>query len=450
MINRRDFLKAGTGGALSAGLGLEATAHGLAEDMVKEPARQVPVVKSAEVVVCGGGPAGFAAAVGAARAGAKTILIELQGCLGGVWTTGLLSNIIDAKGKTGIVDELLVRLQQSGAQYSSTKYDAERMKYILEEMCLEAGVDVRLHTRVVAAYRDKKNNLDHIMTESASGREAWKAKVFIDATGNGDLAASAGCGFDIGEPDSGRTQPMSLMVILSGISEDDLAAAGYIKGTGRLGSPSEDGKRKLHKDIAAAGHDASYSMPSFFVIRKDMIALMVNHQYGVSFSDADAVSKATLEARSEVNKIVDILRKSGGIWSDMRIVTSAAHIGIREGRRIHGLYTLTKEDLINGAQFEDGVCTVTFAVDIHSLLRTSGGGYGSKGIKVKPYQIPLRSLISKDVPNLMMAGRCISGDFYAHASYRVTGNSVPTGEAAGRVAAKSALENLAPQHVKLT
>jgi hypothetical protein len=451
MIKRRDFFRIGTGGVLASQLEAAplSAEPANADDHFKEPSQNVPVVRNADVIVCGGGPAGFAAAVSAARNGAKTTLIELHGCLGGVWTTGLLSNIIDAKGKTGIMAELMERLERSGSQYSTTKYDAEQMKWTLEEMCREVGVDIRLHTRVTAAYRNKKDHLDYIVTEGFSGREAWKAKVFIDATGNGDLAAQAGCGFDVGEPGTKRTQPMSLMVIIGGIKEEDLFAAGYIKGTGKMGSPSEDGKRKLHKDILTAGHDASYSMPSFFVIRKDMIALMVNHQYGVSATEADAISAATLEARDEVNKIVLALRKSGGIWTDMRIVTSAAQIGIREGRRIHGLYTLNKNDLINGAQFEDGVCTVTFTVDIHALMKSTGGGYGNKGVKVKPYQIPARSLISKDVPNLMMAGRCISGDFYAHASYRVTGNAVPMGEAAGRIAASAVRQATIPQNVKL-
>jgi hypothetical protein len=103
---------------------------------------------------------------------------------------------------------------------------------------------------------------------------------------------------------------------------------------------------------------------------------------------------------------------------------------------------------MEGAQFDDGVCTVRFVVDIHSLVKGEGGGYGSKGVKMKPYQIPLRSLIAKDIDNLMMAGRCISGDFYAHASYRVTGNAVPMGEAAGKVAAKAALSNRMPKEIK--
>jgi hypothetical protein len=448
MIKRRDFLKKGALTSLVPIIGGAAMATQRIDLKVfQEPKRQLPIVKETDVIVCGGGPAGFAAALSSARAGAKTTLIEVHGCLGGVWTASLLSNIIDSKGKSGIMQELIDRLNSTDAQYTATKYDAELMKLTLEQMCKEAGVDVRLHTRVTAAYIDKNDKIECIATESFSGREAWKAKVFIDTTGNGELAARAGCQFDVGEPGTGRTQPMSLMVILSGLNENDLVQAGYIKGPGKDGSPSESGKRKLHAEILKLGIDASYSMPSFFSIRPDMVALMVNHQYGVSALDAGAVTQATIEARNEVNKIVDTLRNSGGMWSKMRIVTTAAQIGIREGRRIHGLYMLTKEDLMRGATFEDGVCTVNFVVDIHSLVKGEGGGYGSGGVKMKPYQIPLRSLISKDVKNLMMAGRCISGDFYAHASYRVTGNAVPMGEAAGKVSAMAALTNRLPMEV---
>ncbi|CAG5002514.1 Thiamine thiazole synthase [Dyadobacter sp. CECT 9275] len=417
------------------------------EGTVEEPRRSLSVVRETDVIVCGGGPAGFAAALASARSGAKTTLIELHGCLGGIWTAGLLSNIIDHENKNGIMKELIYRLDQSGAQFTAKKYDAEQMKWILEEMCREAGVEVRLHTRVTAAYQDRNKKIDFITTESFSGREAWKAKVFIDATGNGDLAARAGCGFDLGEPATGRVQPMSLMVILSGLKEADLVKEGFIEGLGKDGSPSTEGKKKLHAAILRIGFDTSYSMPSFFTIRPDSVALMMNHQYGVSAIDADAISKATIDARNEINKVISGLRATGGIWSNVRIVTSAAQIGIREGRRIHGQYMLTKEDLLKGAQFPDGVCDVKFSVDVHALAKAEGGGYSNSGIKMKPYQIPLRSLIAKDVTNLMMAGRCISGDFYAHASYRVTGNAVPMGEAAGKVAAKASLSNRLPMAV---
>ncbi|PWJ58578.1 FAD dependent oxidoreductase [Dyadobacter jejuensis] len=450
-MKRRNLIKAGLFGPMllqNIGLGASPTPRKNKEGMVEEPKKSLTVVRDTDVIVCGGGPAGFAAALSAARSGAKTTLIELHGCLGGIWTSGLLSNIIDHENKSGIMKELIYRLDQTDAQLTAKKYDAEQMKWVLEEMCREAGVEIRLHTRVTGAYSDKNKQIDFITTESFSGREAWKAKVFIDATGNGDLAATAGCGFDMGEPTTGRVQPMSLMVILSGLKDSDLLKEGYIRGLGRNGSPTTEGKKKLHADIMKIGIDTSYSMPSFFTIRPDTIALMMNHQYGVSAIDADAISKATMEARNEINKVIAGLRATGGIWSNVRIATSAAQIGIREGRRIHGLYMLSKEDLLKGAQFPDGVCDVKFTVDVHALEKIEGGGYSNSGVKMKPYQIPLRSLIAKDFDNLMMAGRCISGDFYAHASYRVTGNAVPMGEAAGKVAAKATATNRLPKAVK--
>ena len=138
----------------------------------------------------------------------------------------------------------------------------------------------------------------------------------------------------------------------------------------------------------------------------------------------------------------------GGIWKNIRIVATADQIGIRESRRIYGRYTITKDDLIRGARFDDAVCRTTFGVDVHSLDPSKHKSIEKIGFKSKPYDIPLRSLIAKDVDGLMMAGRCISGDFYAHASYRVTGNAVAMGEAAGQVAGQAVSNNKLPQDIQ--
>ncbi len=196
-------------------------------------AGEVPVVASADVVVCGGGPAGVAAALAAARAGAKTLLIEVHGCLGGIWTAGALSLVIDHTNKTGIMSELRDRLQSRQAARllsgsGSLVYDPESMKRTLEELLVEAGVRIRLHTRVVAAAKDPHNRLELALTESKSGPEAWQGRVFVDCTGDGDLAALAGCRYDLGRPDNGATQPMSLMALLAGPSLDEIAP--FIRG----------------------------------------------------------------------------------------------------------------------------------------------------------------------------------------------------------------------------
>lgn len=410
----------------------------------QEPARKVGIVEETDVVVCGGGPAGIAAAIAAARSGARTRLIEVHGCLGGVWTAGLLSNLIDHENKPGIMEEILQRLNASDAQISAKNYDAEAMKVLLDRMCREAGVDVRLYTRVVGAYTGANKRLETIITESQSGREAWRAKTFIDTSGNGDLAAYAGCKFDLGHPLSGNLQPASMMAILTGITQYDMVRHTLIRHPGSKGS---EHKVNLREEIQRAGMDPSYGMPTLFAIRDDLFAMMANHQYNMHALNAQEITEATLQSRSEVNNMVDGLRKLGGIWRDLRIVATSEQIGIREGRRIHGRYTVNKEDLISGASFDDAVCHVTFGVDIHSLEGKDDKGYGNEGIKAKPYDIPLRSLIARDVNGLMMAGRCISGDFFAHASYRVTGNAVAMGEAAGKVAARAAASNKLPHEI---
>ena len=405
-----------------------------------EASRSTPIVNHSDVLICGGGPAGVAAAIAAAREGAKTTLIEVHGCLGGVWTAGALTWIIDHENKAGVMKEILERLQAGGFRARladgtwTNGYDVEGMKSVLEEMCMEAGIRIRLHTRVVAAGVDETKRLTHVITESKSGREAWSAGMFVDASGDGDLAAAAGCGFDMGREEDGHTQPMSLLAILSGIEADQVR--GFISDEGLpWGVPLE----ALRKEMNRAGVEPSYSKPTLFRIHDNLFTLMANHQYMVKGTNADDLSRATLEARAEVRRIVDGLRSLGGCWANLRLVSTGAQIGVREGRRIHGRYTVTADDLRNGAQHEDAAADVTFCVDIHSVDPKKDKGLHTGGIKTKPYQIPLRALIARDVDGLLLAGRCISGDFFAHASYRVTGNAVATGEAAGCHAAKVAL-----------
>ena len=170
---------------------------------------------------------------------------------------------------------------------------------------------------------------------------------------------------------------------------------------------------------------------------------------GVLCTSAADVSRATIQARKEVNALLDGLRGLGGIWKNLRLVFTAEQIGVREGLRIRGLYTVTADDLREGRRHTDAVCRTTFNIDVHATDPKKEKGIEKAGFRAKPYDIPLRALIAKDVGGLMMAGRNISGDFIAHSSYRVTGNSVALGEAAGKVAATSAKTNRLPQDVKL-
>jgi len=456
-VTRRRFLSAAALGAVAAPELVPAAGRNPAGPAdgrsFEEPAKTVSLVNDADVIVCGAGPAGIAAAITAARAGARTRLFEVHGCLGGVWTAGLLTYIFDFD-KPGITREIVKKLDERDARRSRNPgrfvYEPEEMKVLLEEMCAAAGVKFQLHTRVSAAFREG-GRLRTIVTESKSGREAWTAPVFIDATGDGDLGAQAGCGWDIGQAKDCPCQPMTMNALA--VVKDAKMLKEFISfnGTDEFTGPGghltcvEAFKRELKR----AGIETSYGHPTIFHVRDDLVMLMLNHEYGIKPWDSAAISEATVRSRAEVFRVMRALRKLGGVWEGLQIAATAEQIGVRDGRRIHGRYTLTKQDLMGGTRQKDAVARVTFGVDIHADSRETNKSkpIDNGDFKMRPYDIPLRALIAKDVDGLMMAGRCISGDFTAHASYRVTGNAVAMGEAAGAVAALAAKSKRSPHEV---
>ncbi|MCE6991096.1 FAD-dependent oxidoreductase [Dyadobacter sp. CY323] len=465
-ISRRNFFRSAStfaGAAIVPGLNQqELASEGFDETAYfKEPSVNLPVKGDVDVLVCGAGPAGVAAAITAARSGAKTQLIELAGCLGGVWTAGLLTWIFDFD-KPGITREIVSKLDERNARskYGNEPaknfvYAPEAMKILLEEMCAEAGVEFVLHTRVAAAYKDNKR-LTTVVTESKSGRHAWRAKVFIDATGDGDVGAFAGNGWETGFATDQECpcQPLTLNALA--IVKDASAIRDYISfyefkdesGELKFGTHHGQASARLMKEINRAGLKPSYGRPTIFQISGNLVMLMLNHEYNVRAFNADEVSQATIRARAEIDRIVRGLNSLGGVWEGMQIAYSAEQIGIRDGRRLHGRYRVTKKDVLTGSKHADGVTNPTFNADIHSAdLDNNHSGGPIQIFKVAPYVIPLRSLIARDVDGLMMAGRCISGDSTAHASYRVTGNAVAMGEAAGCVAAIAAKSKRMPHDV---
>ncbi|WP_372726163.1 FAD-dependent oxidoreductase [Novipirellula sp.] len=411
-----------------------------------EQQRAIPVAGTTDVLVCGGGPAGIAAAIAAARAGASVQLIEVAGCLGGVWTAGLLTKILDAENKSGIMDELLTAFATRGSEVArdsrGTVYDPEIAKLVLEELCVDAGVKIRLHTRLVGAVTDSNNRVVAVLTESKSGREAWLADRFVDCSGDGDLAAHAGCRFDVGVGSDCECQPMSMLALLTGIDAE--AVRPYIRETAASAKPL------LLKLMEDNGITPSYRGPTLRHLHSGIYSIMTNHEYGVSAFDADAITQATIRARREIHEIVNGLRSLGGIWKDIAVVATAEQLGVREGRRIRGRYHISAQDLAKGLKHPESVCQAKFSIDVHALNQ-DGNKEISREFKkggLKPYDIPYPALIAADVDGLLMAGRCISGDFIAHSSYRVTGNSVPMGEAAGRAAAVSIKQHVMPHELK--
>ncbi len=401
---------------------------------IHEPARDIPVVRETDILVCGGGPAGIAAAFTAARTGARVLLLERHPFLGGIWTAGGLTIILDSQNKSGLIRELETRLKARGAcgYFEPWKggpiYGIEAMKGLLDEMAHETGIEVQLYTHVTAVAREG-SRVTGVFTESKSGREFIKARIVIDTTGDGDVCAQAGCAFKHGRPEDGKVQPMTLY--------------------GRIGGYRGNGAR--HQPMLgiaqAAGFQLSYERVSLFQQpgQPGVFMLMATHLWG-SGIDVRNLTRAEFQGRREIRELVHILKTRGGDdWKDIYLIDTGPFLGVREARRILGRYYLTQEDLQAGRRFEDGICHVRFNVDIHHPDPTEGRGLYH--LPMQPYDIPYRCLLAQDVDNLMMAGRCISGDHIAHASYRVTGDAVATGEAAGLAAALACQSNIDPVNI---
>ncbi|MCQ2390668.1 MAG: FAD-dependent oxidoreductase [Kiritimatiellae bacterium] len=454
MLTRRTFfgtaLAAGAMGISGAGCMMSRPGAG----GVFEPAREVPVAGDADVVVAGGGPAGIAAAVAAARQGARVILLESKGCVGGIWTNGLLGCLIGFN-YSAFDREILERLDRYRARHLRRPvndhhcfiYEPEYLKLACEELLTEAGVRVRLGTSVVAAVKDGRN-LTAVITESKSGREAWTARKFVDCTGDGDLAARAGCGYDVGgAEETDPEQPASLIGLFT--IPDDRGILKFVANErsnyDSLGNRVIDSKIELQDEFRRIGVNPSYGHPTIFRINRNLFILMANHEYDVPVDDADAISAATLRAHREVVAMVEALAKDAcrdvakpGAWKDVRLVATADQIYHRRARRIHGRYAMKVEDCFEGMMCPDAVATCRFGIDVHAVSthmnKTMPAGSPFKK-HVKPYQIPLRACQAADLDNLWMAGRCISGDFFTQASYRITGTAVEMGYNVGRAIA---------------
>lgn len=401
---------------------------------ILEPAHRVQIARETDVLVCGGGPAGIAAAFTAARAGARVLLLERHPFLGGVWTAGALTIIIDSEHKDGLNRELRHRLEQrSDVVYCKQwpdwpVYGVEAMKTLLDEMIDETGTEVQFYTSVAAVAREGRR-VTGVFTESKSGREFIPAKVVIDTTGDGDVAAQAGCAFEHGRPTDGKVQPMTLYGRIGG----------YKGGVVHI-QPLLDIARR-------AGVNPSYGDVTLFPQpgQPGVFMLMATHLYG-SGIDVRNLTRAELKGRQEIRQLVELYRKHAGPdWQDVYLIDTGPFLGIRESRRIIGRHYLTVEELKAGKKFEDGICHVRFIADIHHPDPSEGSGLTH--VHFPSYDIPYDCIVARDVDNLLMAGRCISGDHIAFASYRVTGNSVALGEAAGLAAAMSVESGVDPNAI---
>lgn len=413
--------------------------------------RDVPVYDEVDVLVCGGGPAGFCAAIAAARAGAKVLLIEQTNCLGGIATAGGHNHLClytswgtDERVVGGVPYEMVERVLKLGhGAYARgmIDFELEGMKLALEQMAAEAGVRLLYHTLFAdAIVRDGRCEGAYI--QNKSGRQAVLARRVIDATGDADVAASAGAPFEKGRPGDGAMQPCTLMFLIGGV---DWAKVQPFRN-------SQD--RTLKKVWAEA--QANGDMEPFqdqimgwwwTPTRPDQVGQNFTHIVGCDATDAESITKATIEGRRQAFHMIPVFRKYVPGMENCYLISTASLLGTRESRRIVGEYVLTDEDILAEKTWSDSIGYGSFFIDIHNC---TGPGMDRETYRPHPgfkYQIPYRTLVPKAVENLLVAGRCISVTHRALGSTRVMPQCGLLGEAAGAAAALSLKANCPPRAV---
>jgi hypothetical protein len=410
---------------------------------------QVPCDGRYDVIVVGGGPAGCAAAAAAAREGAKTLLIEGSGSLGGSGTNALVPAWCPFSDKEKIIyrglAEKIFTLAKKEMQHVSPEaldwvpIDPERLKRVYDTVVTEAGADILFHT-VLSHVQATDGNVDAIITTNKAGLKAWRAKVFIDCTGDADLVAWAGGRFHKGDESGAGLMPATHCFILSNVDEKTYQASPPL----HLPVPENPIFRILQSGKYPLIPDAHCCQN---LIGPGTVGFNAGHLFGVDNTDPQSTSQALILGRRMAEQYCTALREFHPAFHDAFLVATGAQVGIRETRRVVGDYTLTLDDYLQRRSFPDEICRNSYYIDIHWAKEEAAKDleqwekwekHTTRYGPGESHGLPYGCLVPAGLRNVLVAGRCISAEKPVQGSVRVMPVCLAMGEAAGLAAALAA------------
>ena len=412
-----------------------------------EAARDLPVAGEYDVIVAGSGPAGVSAAITAGRMGVKVLLVEWANSVGGISTSGMMSHwtgSVESPLYTEILTRSAAKNEGAGHNKIVPQIDPENLKAVYLEMLAEANVTLLLYTFVCGVVMEG-NRAAGIITESKSGRRVYKAKVIVDGTGDGDVAAYAGAEYTKGRESDGRMQPCTLMFKVAGVDLDRAVLLGSFESTHQTEKGELQALAKEHIPYPA-GHLLVYKSTLPGIVTCNM-----TNCTEIDGTKAEDLTRAEIVCRSQMPAIVKYLREFVPGFENCYIISAASLMGVRETRHFKGMYTLNENDILTARVFDDWVVRgAHFNFDVHNL---TGAGLDKTGVQHKwtqnkGYTIPYGCLVPEKIDGLLLSGRNISGTHIAHSNYRVMPICVGIGAAAGAAAAVAVQKGLQPRDIK--
>jgi hypothetical protein len=418
-----------------------------------EPARQLPVYGSFDVVVVGGGPAGIAASWSAAKHGAKVLLIERYGFLGGMGTAGGVTNFAGLYGIRqgqmqqvvhGVVNEVFDRLSaveglndpQDGMQgrIRVRSYDMSAYKCVADQMLRDVGVEILFHAWAAQVHAED-GRIQALFVETKSGRQTVLAQTFIDCSGDADVAAFAGVPFEVGDGLGSGLYPTTMFRIAHVDSKLALAAVGEFQAINLLMKKvqaEKPGQYQFPRDGAILRPQKN---PSEW--RANVTQIAQANGMAMDATDARQLSQGELEGRQQVGEFFRFLKNEVPGFAKAQITEIAPQVGIRESRRIQGAYALTGHDIVSCAAFEDAIGVNAWPMEMHAQGKIEWRFPETPvGPNQRLYnQLPWRMLVPQGIHNLLVAGRCASMTHEGQSAARVSGGCFVMGQAAGTAAA---------------